>query len=104
MLQPEVMSDPAKAAAAADALADRLNAMTPDLERGWICTAIGDGTLTARRSLRGYTETYVLDGQLLRSAEARRLNEMAAELHATYQRPAALRRKDETHRSEEPHI
>ncbi|HLT78871.1 MAG TPA: DNA topoisomerase (ATP-hydrolyzing) subunit B [Ferrovibrio sp.] len=96
-LQPEVMNDPAKAAEAAEALARRLNALSPELERGWVCTATGDGTLTARRTLRGYTETYVLDGQLLRSTEARRLNEMAAELQAAYLSPAELRRKDETH-------
>ena len=96
-LQPEVMNDPAKAAEAAEALARRLNALSPELERGWVCTATGDGTLTARRTLRGYTETYVLDGQLLRSTEARRLNEMVAELQAAYLSPAELRRKDETH-------
>jgi DNA gyrase subunit B len=91
------MADPQKAAEAADALSRRLNALTPELERGWICTASGDGTLTVKRSLRGYTETYVLDGQLLRSVDARRLNDMAGEMQATYLKPAELRRKDEVH-------
>ncbi|HEX6957165.1 MAG TPA: DNA topoisomerase (ATP-hydrolyzing) subunit B [Ferrovibrio sp.] len=97
MLQPDVMGDAAKAAAAAEYLARRLNALTPELERGWTCQAAGDGTLTVKRSLRGYTETYVLDGQLFRAAEARRLNEMTGELQLTYLSPAELRRKDEVH-------
>lgn len=97
MLRPEIVADPAKASPAADALAVRLNALTPDLERGWICEVTGEGAMSVKRSLRGYTESYLLDGQLFRSAEARKLNEMAAELQATYLRPAELRRKDEAH-------
>jgi DNA gyrase subunit B len=97
MLQTDIVADSAKAGRAAEALAVRLNALTNELERGWVCEATGDGTLTVRRSLRGYTEGYVLDAQLFRSAEARKLNEMAGELQATYLKPAELRRKDEKH-------
>lgn len=93
MLQADIVTDPAKA----EALANRLNQMTPDLERGWVAEAAGDGTLMVKRALRGYTESYVLDGQLFRSAEARKLNEMASELQATYMQAAELRRKDEKH-------
>ncbi|MCW0236351.1 MAG: DNA topoisomerase (ATP-hydrolyzing) subunit B [Ferrovibrio sp.] len=93
MLQADIVTDPAKA----EALANRLNQMTPDLERGWVAEAGGDGTLTVKRALRGYTESYVLDGQLFRSAEARKLNEMAGELQAIYTQTAELRRKDEKH-------
>jgi DNA gyrase subunit B len=93
MLQADIVTDPAKA----EALANRLNQMTPDLERGWVAEAAGDGTLMVKRALRGYTESYVLDGQLFRSAEARKLNEMAGELQATYMQAAELRRKDEKH-------
>lgn len=96
-LQPEIMTDAAKAAQTAEALAERLNALTPELERGWTCSLAADNAIVVKRSLRGYTETYVLDGQLLRSAEARKLNEMAEELQRTYLRPAQLRRKDEAH-------
>ena len=97
LLQTEIVNDAAKAGPAAEALATRLNALTNELERGWVCEAGGDGTLTVRRSLRGYTEGYVLDAPLFRSAEARKLNEMAGELQATYLKPAELRRKDEKH-------
>ena len=97
MLQTDIVGDAAKAGPAAAALATRLNALTNELERGWVCEAPGDGTLTVRRALRGYTESYVLDAQLFRSAEARKLNEMAGELQATYLKPAELRRKDEKH-------
>jgi len=97
MLQTDIVNDAAKAGPAAEALAVRLNALTNELERGWVCEASGDGTMTVRRALRGYTEGYVLDAPLFRSAEARKLNEMAGELQLTYLKPAELRRKDEKH-------
>jgi len=97
MMQPDFMASAQLAGQAAETLAKRLNALTPELERGWICTLATDNAIIVKRSLRGYTETYVLDGQLLRSAEARKLGEMAAELQATYLSPAELRRKDEVH-------
>lgn len=97
MLMPEAVTDPAKAGPAAEALAKRLNALTPELERGWVCEPTGEGAMSVKRSLRGYTEGYLLDAQLFRSAEARKLNEMAGELQAAYLRPAELRRKDEVH-------
>src|SRR3546814_8156727 len=96
MVQPDVMTSAEKAGQAAETLARRLNALTPELERGWTCTLAADNALIAKRSLRGYTETYVLDGQLFRSAEARKLNEMATELQATYLKPA----RSEEHTSE----
>ncbi|MFN4309251.1 MAG: DNA topoisomerase (ATP-hydrolyzing) subunit B [Ferrovibrio sp.] len=97
MLLPEIVADPAKAGPAGAALARRLNALTPELERGWVCELAGEGALSVKRSLRGYTESYLLDGPLFRSAETRKLNEMAVELQAVYLRPAELRRKDEAH-------
>lgn len=102
MLQTDIASDAAKAAAAADALAKRLNALAPELERGWICEPTGEGAFSVKRSLRGYTESYLLDGQLFRSAEARKLNEMASELQATYLTVAELRRKDELYKIRGP--
>ncbi|MEL3890620.1 DNA topoisomerase (ATP-hydrolyzing) subunit B [Ferrovibrio sp. MS7] len=97
LLRNDVLDDAAKSVPAAEAMAQRLNALASDLEKGWECTAPGDGTLVARRSLRGYTESYLLDAPLFRSAEARKLNELADELQAAYLVPAQLRRKDETH-------
>jgi DNA gyrase subunit B len=97
MVQPDIMGSEETASQAAGALAKRLNALTPELERGWVCTLAPDNALIVKRSLRGYTETYVLDAQLFRSAEARKLNEMAPELQAVYLKPAELRRKDEMH-------
>ncbi|HEY4250730.1 MAG TPA: DNA topoisomerase (ATP-hydrolyzing) subunit B [Roseomonas sp.] len=66
--------DVARAPAAAQALAERLNALAPASERGWMVSADGE-TVTLARTLRGVTERHVLDATALRSADARWLEE-----------------------------
>ena len=46
------------------------------------------------RTLRGVTQRQVIDGSLLRSSEARRLDEMAQDLQLLYEYPAVLRARD----------
>ena len=48
--------------------------------------------------LRGVTERHVIDGAMVRSAEARQLDQMAPELQRIYGRPAVLRVKDNDER------
>jgi DNA gyrase subunit B len=55
-----------------------------------------DGGLKFRREVRGVTETIAIDGALISSADARKLDRMAAELQAAYLRVGTLKRKDAT--------
>ncbi len=83
--------DDAKAAAAvAEAIARRLDGLAGENERGWTAALTAEGVFSFRRTLRGVTERHSIDGALMRSAEARRLDEMAGELQAIYHRPAVL--------------
>jgi len=95
-LNADTLADAKKAATTAEYLARRLNRLSPEGERGWTCVPTPDGGLKVTRSLRGYTEGYAVDGQLVRSVEARRLDEMAGELQLVYLSPPRLARKDET--------
>jgi DNA gyrase subunit B len=94
-LSPDVMGNAELAAPAATYLARRLDGLSPDTERGWSGEATMEGGIRVSRTLRGYTEIHLLDAHLVRSTEARRLNDMAAELQQIYQRPALLHRKDD---------
>ncbi len=81
--------DPARATAAAQVLAARLDAVSAPAERGWIVA--GDGTgLTMARVVRGVTEKHTLDLAALRSAESRWLAERAGELDRRFAAPARL--------------
>ena len=94
-LNPEIIADTARAEAAAEYIARRLDALAPPLERGWHGRAAEDGGLTFTRVLRGVTEKRLVDGPLIRSSEARRLDEMATELQQTYIEHAYLHHKEQ---------
>jgi DNA gyrase subunit B len=94
-LNPEVLGDPARAKAAADYVARRLNVLAAESERGWTGDPSADGGLRFRREVRGVTEAHVIDGPLIRSAEARKLDRLAPALQEVYGHRAHLRRKDQ---------
>ena len=84
----------ADAQAAADAVAARLDLVAEEYERGWTGRPTQDAGIRLSRFLRGVEESRSLDGQMLRSAESRRLGDMTASLQEIYGKPARLIRKD----------
>ena len=86
-LNAERLADPARAAEIATQVAQRLDTLSPMLERGWYGQATPGRGLSVERVLRGVAERYVLEGQMIVSAEARRLDAMAADLKAAYDQP-----------------
>jgi DNA gyrase subunit B len=93
-LNPEVLSNADNGAAAASYIARRLDAISEETERGWSGTPTADGGLTFAREVRGVTESWTLDGKLIASSDALRLDKKAAHLQEIYAKPAKLRRKD----------
>ncbi len=83
-------ADPARAAAAAQTLAARLDGVSLPTERGWVVAADGSG-LTLGRVVRGVTEKHTLDPASLRSAEARWLADRAEALAGRFAEPARLK-------------
>ena len=78
----------------ADALARRLDGLADPADRGWTAEMIDGGGIAFLRTRRGVTERQVIDGALLRSSEARRLDEMASDFQLLYARPATLSARD----------
>ncbi|HVL70550.1 MAG TPA: DNA gyrase subunit B, partial [Beijerinckiaceae bacterium] len=93
-LRPDVAADPERGPAAATYVARRLDALAEEFERGWN-GATRDGGYVFTRTLRGVTQVAILDGALLESQEARKLDERAASLQEVYGKPATLVRKSE---------
>jgi DNA gyrase subunit B len=96
VLNPAIFNDPQNAAAAAQYIARRLDALADETERGWH-GEFHDG-FRFERTLRGVKEVAVIDQALLGSADARKLDEYAPSLQQIFPRPtppAMLRRKDE---------
>jgi DNA gyrase subunit B len=95
VLSPRIFGDTPKATAAAPYIAKRLDALAEETDRGWTGEFTEGVGFQFERTLRGVKEVAIIDHALLGSAEARRLDDHAASLQEAYQRPGALRRKDE---------
>jgi DNA gyrase subunit B len=79
----------------ADVIAERLDAISEETEKGWEGRYGNDG-FRFKRVVRGVTESHALDLAFLGSLDARRLNERHQHLAEVYGTPAKLRRKSET--------
>ncbi|MDO8975190.1 DNA topoisomerase (ATP-hydrolyzing) subunit B [Reyranella sp.] len=101
-LKPDVLADPVLAKQTADYIAKRLDVVSPLLEKGWTGEPMPDGGLAFTRRLRGVSERHVIDGPLTRSAEARKLDALADELQAVYQKPGIFAVKDKETRISSP--
>jgi DNA gyrase subunit B len=93
-LKPALLGDPARAQEAAQAVAAGLDALDPPVERGWQGSVLEGEGLVFRRTLRGVGETHQVTASIIRSAEARKLDEMAARLNGIYGRPGELIARD----------
>ncbi|MEL7149507.1 MAG: DNA topoisomerase (ATP-hydrolyzing) subunit B [Pseudomonadota bacterium] len=78
----------------ADAVAQRLDLVALEYERGWQGRITQDKGIRLARSLRGVEEVRTLDGPILRSGEARRLGGYTDALQEIYKSPASLARKE----------
>lgn len=96
-LNVQVLTDPEHAGEVGGYLANRMNALENELERGWVGSVEEDGGLRLTRTLRGVTNTHLIDSGLIKSAEARRLDAMAGSLQKTYVRHGVLTAKEKDH-------
>jgi DNA gyrase subunit B len=94
VLNPEVLASADQAQAAAAYIARRLDTIADETERGWSGEPTPDGGMSFTREVRGVRESWTLDGKLIGSADALRLDRKAEHLQDIYGRPARLRRKD----------
>jgi DNA gyrase subunit B len=93
-LNPEVLSNEENASQAASYIARRLDAISEETERGWQGAPTSDGGLIFGREVRGVKESWMIDGKLIGSADALRLDKRAAHLQEIYAKPAKLVRKE----------
>ncbi len=80
---------------AASYVAQRLNQLSNNLKQGWTGEFNeSEQNITFKRTVRGVTEVYVLDAQLIKTPEARELDSMVGDLQEAYGKPAVLETKD----------
>ncbi|MEX2249898.1 MAG: DNA gyrase subunit B, partial [Parvibaculum sp.] len=101
-LNPKALAEEAQATEAAAYIARRLDLLSEETERGWTGETTADGGLRFAREVRGVREEVSIDGPLIASADARRLDSYTPHLQEIYGKAATLRRKDETHMIRSP--
>lgn len=78
----------------ADTIAERLDLIALEYERGWQGRPTQDHGIRLTRTVRGVEEVRTLDGPVLRGGDARRLGQLTQGLRDIYTHPATLVRKD----------
>jgi len=101
-LDPNALAEPEKANEAAAYVARRLDLLSDETERGWAGETTDDGGLRFAREVRGVREEVLIDGPLIASADARRLDSYTTHLQEVYVKAATLRRKDDTYMIRSP--
>ncbi len=99
-LSAAVLADPGRAAEAVKHVAERLDMIAEDTERGWEGRVNpsneGAGGYLFERTVRGVREVVVLDSALVASADARAIDRYTARLQEIYTKSPVLRRKDKS--------
>lgn len=83
------------AAEVAQHVADRLNMISEEFERGWTGAIDGEGGYVFEREVRGVSERWPLPRDVLLSADARRVQETMQALSRFFEKPATWIRKDQ---------
>ena len=93
-LDPAIYDDRTRARDLAARIAERLDEVADETERGWFGSVADDGSLVFERTVRSVRETAALDHALIDSADARRLAAHHRQLAEIFDRSTTLRRKE----------
>lgn len=93
-LNPELTENRARAEETAAEVAQRLDLIAEETERGWTGHVTGEGGLRFERMVRGVKEVASLDVALIGSADARHIDQLTPRLREIYAAPPVLARKD----------
>ncbi|MDX1485456.1 MAG: DNA topoisomerase (ATP-hydrolyzing) subunit B [Alphaproteobacteria bacterium] len=93
-LNDNLFADTEQTGAVAEYIARRLDAMVPEIDRGWSGSVDEAGDMVLERVLRGVPERFTIDRKLISMVEAGRLDAMAGKLQKLYERHSQLNRKE----------
>ncbi len=94
LLSPGLSEDPAAQNAALVRVAERLDQIAEETERGWTGLLQDDGGYLFEREVRGVKEVAILDSGLLQSADVIKLNSLANELADNFTAGTMMRRRE----------
>ena len=75
-------------------IADRLNLISTEFEKGWICNYNEENDLEIHRTLRGVTQKYILDNETLIQKESGMLHRLKDEMLETFEKEVVYQKKE----------
>jgi len=94
VLKQDILDEPETARQAAAYVAQRLDTLESEDQRGWQGDVDGDNGLVFTREYRGVTQTFALEPAVLASGEAKRLDDAAPWLQTLFAKPLVFKAKD----------
>ena len=94
-LNAERLQDGSQSERIVSMLAERLDLIAEETERGWAGAVTAEGGLRLERMVRGVKELAFLDMALIGSQDARLIDQLSPKLAELYAAPPVLRRKEE---------
>ena len=94
-LNAERLQDGSQSERIVSMLAERLDLIAEETERGWAGAVTSEGGLRLERMVRGVKELAFLDMALIGSQDARLIDQLSPKLAELYAAPPVLRRKEE---------
>ena len=75
-------------------ISDRLDFISTEFEKGWICNYTEENELEIYRTLRGVTQKYILDNDTLTQKEAGMLHRLKDEMLETFEKEVVYQKKE----------
>ncbi|WP_169566643.1 DNA topoisomerase (ATP-hydrolyzing) subunit B [Sneathiella limimaris] len=101
-LNDEILSDSEKGPEAANFVANRLDELASETERGWVGEILPDFSIKFSREVRGVTEAQVIDSNMIHSSEAQQLDSMKEQLQEIYAQSSTFTYKDKSQKISSP--
>ena len=91
-LKPNVLRDDRKEIE--KKISDRLDLVSAEYEKGWICSYSEKNELEICRTLRGVTQKYIIDNESLNQKEAGMLHKLRTEMLETFEGEVIYQKKE----------
>ena len=83
-------------------VSERLDLISAEYEKGWICVFTDENELEVKRTLRGVTQKYIIDNESLNQKEAGMLDKLKEEMLETFEKEVIFLKREKEVRVSSP--
>jgi DNA gyrase subunit B len=83
-------------------ISERLDLISAEYEKGWVCVFTDENELEVKRTLRGVTQKYIIDNESLNQKEAGMLDKLKEEMLDTFEKEVIFLKREKEVRVSSP--